>query len=147
VYKKLVFSADATNLLGGVLVGDATEYGALLALYKSGKPLSVAPAELMTSLRSDRCPPLSQGAAVCSCNNVNEVELRAAIRSLGLSTLAEIKQRTRAGTGCGGCLPQVAELLKAELKAAGKKVNNHLCEHFPYSRQELFQIVKVERLK
>ena len=42
----------------------------------------------------------------------------------------EVKACTKAGTGCGGCLPLVTDLLKAELKAAGKKVNNPLCEHF-----------------
>jgi NAD(P)H-dependent nitrite reductase small subunit len=35
----------------------------------------------------------------------------------------------------------VADILDAELKAAGKGVKPTLCEHFPYSRQELFQIV------
>ncbi len=35
----------------------------------------------------------------------------------------------------------------AELEAIGKTVNNHLCEHFPHSRQELFEIVKIKRLK
>ena len=44
VYKKLVFNADGTRLIGGILVGDASEYGTLVGLFKSGKPLPVAPA-------------------------------------------------------------------------------------------------------
>ena len=62
-------------------------------------------------------------------------------------TIAQVKSCTRAGTGCGGCLPMVADLIKSEFEAAGKAVTNHLCEHFPYSRQELFQIVKIRRFK
>ena len=42
-------------------------------------------------------------------------------------------------------MPLVTDLLKAELKKAGKAVVNHLCEHFAYSRTELFAIVKTKR--
>jgi len=44
-------------------------------------------------------------------------------------------------------VPLVTDLLNKTLAAAGKKVVRHLCEHFAYSRQELFQIVKIKRLK
>src|SRR4029077_21247240 len=63
------------------------------------------------------------------------------------TTIGEVKACTKAGTGCGGCLPLVTDLLKAELAAAGKAVNNNLCEHFPYTRQELFEIVKIKGIK
>ncbi|MFI5455987.1 MAG: nitrite reductase large subunit NirB [Isosphaerales bacterium] len=151
VYKKLLFNADGTRLVGGVLVGDATEYGALLGHFKSGKPLPVAPGELLTSLHGDRTGSPARGAGadiqVCSCNNVGESQIRDAVRLEGLTSVAQVKSCTKAGTGCGGCLPLVTELLKAELKATGKTVANHLCEHFPHSRQELFEIVKIRRLK
>ena len=39
-YKKLLFNLDGTRLLGGILVGDASDYGTLLALAKSGQLLS-----------------------------------------------------------------------------------------------------------
>jgi nitrite reductase (NADH) large subunit len=38
-------------------------------------------------------------------------------------------------------------VLKAELKRKGVAVNNHLCEHFPYSRQELYHLVRVEKIR
>ena len=84
---------------------------------------------------------------VCSCNNVSERTIRKAVRDGKLSTIAEVKSCTQAGTGCGGCLPRVTELLQAEMKAAGAEVDNRLCEHFAYSRQELFQIVKIKEVK
>jgi nitrite reductase (NADH) large subunit len=145
-YKKLLFNSDGTRLLGGVLVGDAADFGVLLALFKSGKPLEVAPGELLSAGRG-----ASIGgeidAQVCSCNNVSERQICAAIRDQSLTTLAQVKSCTRAGTGCGGCLPRVAELLKAELKAAGARVDNRLCEHFAYSRQELFQITMIHGIR
>jgi nitrite reductase (NADH) large subunit len=151
IYKKLVFNSDGTRLIGGVLVGEASEYADLVGLYKSDKSLPVAPDELLTSLRGRQAGSAGTAAGidamVCSCNGVSEGQIKAAIRSSGLTTIGQVKSFTKAGTGCGGCLPQVAELLQAELKSAGSTVDNHLCEHFPYSRQELFQIVKIKKLK
>jgi nitrite reductase (NADH) large subunit len=69
-----------------------------------------------------------------------------ALASDGLTTVAAIKARTRAGTGCGSCVPLLAELLRAELKRAGVEVNDHLCEHFPHSRQQIYHLVRIHRL-
>lgn len=47
IYKKLVVSEDGQFLLGGVLVGDAREYGTLLQLMLNQVPLPDAPQELI----------------------------------------------------------------------------------------------------
>ncbi len=148
--KSCCSSADGTRLLGGILVGDASDYGVLLGHFKSDGPLALAPGELLGHGRAGGIAgPACAGelAQVCSCNNVSEGQIRTAIRTKQLTTIAQVKSCTRAGTGCGGCLPLVADLLKAELKAMGKTVSNHLCEHFPRSRQDLFQIVKIKSVK
>ncbi len=150
VYKKLLFQADGTRLVGGILVGDASDYGMLLGHFKSDGALALAPGELLGHGGGNGgLGPGCGGelAQVCSCNNVSEGQIRTAIRTNQLTTIGEVKSCTRAGTGCGGCLPQVGDLLKAELKAMGKTVSNHLCEHFAHSRQDLFQIVKIKGLK
>ncbi len=143
-YKKLFFTHDGTRLLGGILVGDASAYMQLASLAKSAEPLTMSPGEFILGGKALGAGlELGDDAQICSCNNVTKRQLCAAIREQGLATLGEIKTCTKAGTGCGGCLPLVTEQLKRELAAAGKAVNNHLCEHFAFSRQELFQIVKV----
>jgi nitrite reductase (NADH) large subunit len=151
VYKRLLFTHDGKRLLGGILVGDASDYGTLLAHYKSPKPLPVAPGELLAGKRAESgasaAGVLDDDAQVCSCNNVSKAQICSAVRDDGLTTIAELKSCTRAGTGCGGCLPLVTDLLKAELAALGKAVNNNLCEHFPLTRQELFEIVKIKQIK
>jgi nitrite reductase (NADH) large subunit len=38
-------------------------------------------------------------------------------------------------------------VLNAELKKLGMAVSNHLCEHFPYSRQELYHLVRVNGIR
>ncbi len=44
-------------------------------------------------------------------------------------------------------MPLVTELLKTELKRAGIAVSNHLCEHFPHSRQELYHLIRFHKHK
>jgi NAD(P)H-dependent nitrite reductase large subunit/NAD(P)H-dependent nitrite reductase small subunit len=148
-YKKLCFSPDGKQLLGGILVGDASDYMQLAALAKSDKPLEVSPGELMLGKKGETAggESMADDAQVCSCNNVTKAGLCSAIRTKGLTTLGEVKSCTKAGTGCGGCIPLVTDLLNKELAAAGKVVDKSLCEHFAYTRQELFQIVKVKELK
>jgi nitrite reductase (NADH) large subunit len=153
VYKKLLFSKDGTRLIGGILVGDAADYGKLLMLTKSDSPLPCKPHELLvgsmgsgasSALGVDALP---DSAQVCSCNNVSKGAICAAVCDQGLDTIDAVKKCTKAGTGCGGCMTMVTDLLKAELKKAGKVVFNHLCEHFKYSRTELFAIVKTKELR
>ena len=151
VYKKLLFDRDGGRLVGGVLVGDATDYGSLSLLAKSGDPLPCSPGELIgvggsvcAALGADK---MSDGAQVCSCNNVSKGAICAAITAQNLTSLGDVKSCTLAGTGCGGCLPLVTDIFRTEMAKAGVALNNHLCEHFPYSRQELFEIVKINQIK
>jgi nitrite reductase (NADH) large subunit len=145
VYARLVLSADRRRLVGGVLVGDTSQYRRLLALLREGKELPESAEELLFGASA---APAASGApaddaSVCSCNNVSAGRLRAAIRECALADLGAVKKATRAGTGCGGCLPSVLAILNEELGAAGRAGANHLCQHFAFSRQELFQIVKI----
>ncbi|WDI42809.1 nitrite reductase large subunit NirB [Bremerella sp. P1] len=153
-YKKLLFSKDGKTLLGGILVGDASEYGTLSVFAKSGDPLPCSPSELMgTSGDGGGAAALGgaesmpDSAQICSCNNVTKGQICTAIRDNDLMTPAEVKKCTSAGGGCGGCMPLVTDILTAELAAAGKTLSKDLCEHFAYSRQELFEIVKIKEIK
>jgi nitrite reductase (NADH) large subunit len=90
---------------------------------------------------------LDDAAQICACNNVSKGSICAAIRQKELNTVNGVKACTRAGTGCGGCVPLVAALLDRELAAVGRAVDRNLCEHFSFTRQELFQIVKLGRIE
>ena len=151
VYKKLLFSRDGKRLLGGVLVGDASDYGRLLMLSKSGDELPCDPGAFILGEQGGTAAggveDIGDDAQICSCNSVTKDEICRAIRELELTTLGAVKSGTKAGTGCGGCVPLVTDLLKTEMEAAGKKISNDLCEHFAYTRQELFAVVKVKEIK
>lgn len=149
IYKRINISADGKRLLGGILVGDAKDYNMLLQMVQNNMPLPPNPEDILLGARDGKGPmaggieSLPDTAQICSCENVSKGDICKAITEKGLSQVAEIKACTKAGTGCGGCLPMVSDLLKHQLKAMGKQVKNVLCEHFDYSRQELLDLVKV----
>jgi nitrite reductase (NADH) large subunit len=152
IYKKLFFSKDGGRLLGGILVGDAADYGKLLMLSKSDMPLPCPPHELITGKvtsndQGNGFAAMPDSAQICSCNNVSKGAICKTIHDQAIDTLDALKACTKAGTGCGGCVPLVSDLLKAEMKLAGKAVVNHLCEHFKFSRTELFAIIKTKQLR
>jgi len=144
-YKKLVVDQSGTQLLGAILVGDNSDYDALLQAYLNKTVLPQHPAYLLfdTSALSGE---VSDDAMICSCHNVTKGALVDAIHA-GAVELNELKTVTKAGTGCGGCSGMVKSVLDAELVAMGMEVNNHVCEHFQYSRQELFHLCQVEQIK
>ncbi len=152
VYKKIVVSACGKHLLGAVLVGDAAEYGTLLQMMLNRLPLPKDPEFLILPQGDGRARPglgvdaLPASAQICSCNNVSKAQLCDAVGG-GATTIAALKACTRAGTACGGCVPLVTQVMKAEMKKRGMAVSNHLCEHFAYSRQELHHLVRVGRIK
>jgi len=150
VYKKLVVAEDRKQLLGAILVGDATDYGTLLQMALNPLPLPEHPEELILPARQGKkglgIELLPDSALVCSCNGVTKGELCAAITG-GCSSLGSLKAKTKAATSCGGCGPLAKQILDAEMKKQGFKVNNHLCEHFAYSRQELFHLVRINSIK
>ncbi len=144
-YARLLFAEDSSRLAGGILVGDTSQYARLVQLLREGKEVPGDPQELLFGARASTggAAVTDDAAQVCSCNNVTRGAIRSAIQGGELLELAAVKKATKAGTGCGGCLPTVTAILAEELAAAGRSRPNHLCEHFAYARQELFQIVKI----
>ncbi|MEX2112570.1 MAG: FAD-dependent oxidoreductase, partial [Pirellulales bacterium] len=101
LYKKLLFNPDGTRLLGGIMVGNASDYGTLLAQCRSSEPLPCPAGELMmltgqTASAGAGVAGLPDSAQVCSCNNVCKSQIRQAISERGLTTLAEVKAATKA---------------------------------------------------
>lgn len=152
VYKKLVVSADGQRLLGAMLVGDASDYGSLLQTMQNALPLPGNVEQLLLADSSGgEKPALGAGilpdtAQICSCNGVSKGDLCAAVAA-GARSLGALKKTTKAASSCGGCSQLVTQILKSELKRSGVAVSNHICEHFSYSRQQLFDLIRLERLR
>ncbi|AUG77368.1 nitrite reductase [Kitasatospora sp. MMS16-BH015] len=144
VYKKLVLGADG-RLIGGILVGDAAAYGSLRPHAGSELPLPASPESFLLPAGGEPLPGadlLPEEAAVCSCHNVTKGAVHRAVAEHGLTDLAGVKRCTKAGTGCGGCAGTLQQLLDG----LGVEQLPGLCEHFAFSRSELYQRIATERL-
>ena len=151
VYKRLVVSADKQQLLGAVLIGDNSAYGSLLQYCLNGIALPEQPDELILPARSGASISLGtdglpDSAQICSCHDVSKGVLAEAIAA-GCCTVNALKNETKAGSGCGGCVPSIKSVLNAALLQQGHTINTDLCEHFAYSRQDLYHLICVERIQ
>ncbi|WP_081711363.1 nitrite reductase large subunit NirB [Franconibacter helveticus] len=152
IYKKIVVSADNKTLLGGVLVGDSSEYATLLQMMLNGMALPARPETLI--LPADSGAPvkglgvaaLPESAQICSCHNVSKADICAAVAN-GATEMGAIKSCTRAATGCGGCSALVKQVMEYQLEQQGVAVKKDICEHFPYSRQEIYHLVRVNHIR
>ena len=152
VYKKLVVSKTKKRVLGAVLVGDTDDYGTLLQMMLNGIVPPKKPAELILPLSDGAAntglgvAALPETAQICSCFNVSKGDLVNAVAT-GCQDIATLKAETSAGTGCGGCAALVKQVLDHELTQLGVEVKKDICEHFAYSRQELYHLVRVGKLQ
>ena len=152
IYKRINISNDGKYLLGGILVGEAEAYNILLQTVNNKILLPPNPEDLILGTRGGEASEgagvmsLPDDALICSCEAVSKLAICSAVNN-GASGIDDIKKCTKAGTGCGGCVPLVKDLIAGTMKANGQYVKNVICEHFDYSRQELFDMVKINKLK
>lgn len=151
VYKRINISGDGKYLLGGILVGEAEDYNMLQQMVINKMKLPEEPESLLVKSSGDdafgSADSLPDTAIVCSCESVTKGTLCEKVANEEANDIGELKECTKAGTGCGGCLPMVKDLMTATMKSMGKEVKKEICEHFPLSRQELFHVIKVKGYK
>jgi nitrite reductase (NADH) large subunit len=151
-YKRINISKDGKRLLGGILVGDASQYNLFHQMVANHSPLPAQPESLILGVASpgaaeDGIKALPDEAQICSCENVTKAAIVEQVTSCGVKNVDGIKKATKACTGCGGCTPMVNDLLKLTLESMGVKPKTVLCEHFDYSRQELYDFIKIMNIK
>lgn len=153
IYKRINITKDGKKLLGGVLVGDAAEYNMLLQFTQNEIALPPNPEDLILGSRGGEGGPLTSvmdlpdSAVICSCESVTKGQICQKVLEEGCESVKAVAGCTKATTGCGGCKPMVADLVDAALKSTGKTVKAMVCEHFPYTRQELHDLIKVKKIK
>lgn len=150
VYKKYLFSPDGKYLLGGMMIGDTKDYAKLVPFVKNQKALEVPPSQLILGAdkqSGEDADELSNEVQICSCHNVSKGDIISLVRDQTCKSMGDVKSCTKAGTGCGGCMPLVQTIFNTEMRAMGSEVLNHLCPHFKYSRADLFNIIHVKKLK
>ena len=150
IYKKIVVSPNGKELIGAVLVGDTSEYDSLLQYALNGIELPENPDGLILPSSGEKptlgVDALPDTATICSCLNVTKGDIVAAI-DCGAVDVGQVKSSTQAGTGCGGCAALLKKVTDHELEKRGVEISTDICEHFAYSRVELFHIVQAEQIK
>ena len=153
LYKRINVSHDGKTLLGGIMVGDAEDYSILHQMFLNGIPLPDNAEELIVGSRGEggsafgSAMDLPDEAVICSCEAVTKGAVCCSVLEDGNETVKSVAKATKATTGCGGCKPMVADLVKESLKTLGKTVKERICEHFDFSRQELYDVVKLRGIR
>ncbi|WP_304634172.1 nitrite reductase large subunit NirB [Pseudoalteromonas sp.] len=150
VYKKMVVSADKSRLLGAVLIGDTSDYDSLSQYMLNDIELPKSPESLILPSSGEKprlgADVLPASASICSCLNVTKGDIISAIDT-GATNITSVKSCTKAASGCGGCANLLKNVVDSELAARGVEIKTDICEHFAYSRQALFDIIKVQGIK
>jgi nitrite reductase (NADH) large subunit len=151
IYKRINVTKDGKTLLGGILVGDSSDYNGLFQIYANALALPVNPEDLILGSRGGEGTTLGSAAdlpdtaVICSCENVTKGAICCSLIDGTASTFGDVVKLTKATSGCGGCKPMVVDIVKATQKSLGKEIKDTICEHFHYTRQELFDIVKINK--
>jgi nitrite reductase (NADH) large subunit len=104
-YRKLVVRGG--RLIGAMLVGNTTATGRLVQLFDREDPMPDDPLEVLCQLRSS----VNSGPRiVCNCHKVSDDVLLDAIMN-GADSIAAVGEATKAGTGCGSCKGELAQLI------------------------------------
>ncbi len=153
VYKRINIAKDGSKLLGGIMVGDSSDYNTLFQLYINAIKLPENPEDLILGSRGGESKSalgsvldLPDTAQICSCEAVSKGTICDSITSGACCTFSDVVKSTKASSSCGGCKPMVTDLVTATLKSMGQEVKETICEHFEYSRQEMYDLVKLHSI-
>jgi nitrite reductase (NADH) large subunit len=149
VYKKLALRTG--KLAGVMLVGDASDSHRYMDWLRAG-------ADLTAERRHLLCPPpssdagldvaeMADSATVCGCVGVTKGTIIQAIHASGVNTLSQLKETTRASTGCGSCTRLCQDLLRAVAPDFEEEAKTVVCGCLPFAEDRLREILRSQRLK
>ena len=149
VYKKLTVRDG--RLAGVILVGDASDSHRYMEWLRTGADLAGHRRHLLFPPPADDVgldvAEMADGATVCGCIGVTKGAIISAIHERGVNTLSQLKECTRASTGCGSCTALCQDLLRAvapEFEEDAKKV---MCACIPFAEDKLREILRSQRLR
>ncbi len=149
IYKKLILRNN--KLEGVILVGDASDDHRFMDWLRNGTDLTEQRRNLLSPAASagpgEDAAALPDSHTVCGCNGVSKGTIIDAIHNQGLCTLAQLKDKTRAATGCGSCAGLCQSLLKAVSPDYAEEKAKVLCSCVPFSQDQLREIIRSQKLK
>ncbi len=149
VYKKLLLKDK--RLHGVILVGDIEDEHTYMDWMRSGADLTSHRRQILFPPR-ETDPGLAVAAmpdseTICGCNGVRKGDIVQAIHAHGITTLAGLKERTRASTSCGTCTGLCEKLLRAVTPDFQEETRTTLCSCVPFSYEQLRDMIRGQKLK
>ncbi|HVZ22437.1 MAG TPA: nitrite reductase large subunit NirB [Vicinamibacterales bacterium] len=149
VYKKLTVRDG--KLIGAILVGDTADSHRYMDWLRSAEDLSSRRRELLfPPAAADRgldVAEMSDSATVCGCVGVTKGAIIQAIHDQGVHTLSQLKECTRASTGCGSCTSLCQDLLRAVAPDFEDEEKKVICACVPFAEDRLREILRTQRLR
>ncbi len=149
IYKKL-FLKDS-RLAGVILVGDASDDHRYIEWLRAKTDLSSQRRHLLfpppVSDKGLDVAKMPDSETVCGCMGVSKGDIVTAIQQKGISTLAQLKDATRASSGCGSCGNLCSQLLRAVAPDFEEEKQKVLCACVPFPQEKLRDIVRSQKLK
>jgi nitrite reductase (NADH) large subunit len=149
VYKKVVLREGKMG--GVILVGDTSDSHRYMDWLRTGADLSRRRRQLLFPPPSEDAgldvAQMSENATVCGCVGVTKGAIIDAIHTRGVNTLSQLKESTRASTGCGSCTSLCETILKAVAPNFEEETKKVLCTCVPFTQDSLREILRSQRLR
>jgi nitrite reductase (NADH) large subunit len=149
IYKKLVLKNN--RLAGVILAGDASDSHRYMEWLREGTDLTAKRRQLLfPDPAADHGASIAQmpdSETVCGCMGVTKGAIIAAIHERGICTMSQLKESTRASTGCGSCSHACESLLKAVAPGFEDEGKKTICKCFPFSYDQLRDIARSQQLR
>jgi len=149
IYRKLTLKDG--KLAGVILVGDTADSHRYMDWLRTGKDLVPLRRQLLFPMPTEDVgidvAQMAESETVCGCMGVTKGTIIRAIHEKGVSTLAQLKDCTRASTGCGSCTGLCQSLLKAVVPEFEDEVKSTLCKCIPFPEDKLREMLRSQRLK
>lgn len=148
-YKKLTVRDG--KLVGVILVGDTSDSHRYMDWLRSETDLTVMRRQLLFPGPGEDAgldvAEMPDGKVICGCNGVTKGAIIRAVHEKGICTLAQLKDCTRASTGCGSCTEVCQHLLKAVAPEFQEESAKSLCKCIPFPEGKLREILRSQRLR
>lgn len=112
IYQRLIVRDN--RLTGAILIGAGPAVPAVTQAFIDSVPLPDQRSDLLFPQFGDAVPSsvdqMPDHARICDCNAVSKAQLVEAVLA-GATSLRSVCERTRAGTGCGSCRPEVQRVI------------------------------------
>ncbi len=149
IYKKLTLKDN--KLAGAILIGETAESHRYMEWLRSQTDLTTMRRQLLfPESPADAgldVAQMSESETVCGCMGVTKGTIIHAIHEKGVNTLAQLKECTRASTGCGSCTGLCQQLLKAVVPDFQEEVRKTMCKCLALPEDNLREILRSLQLK